>query len=84
MGLGSRWFDVGRPDHLGPLIGFVGDEFAEAGRRQRKHRATEVGDPRLADARLLDRKVQSSKMVQAALLLLMLEAAISDLVSPSA
>jgi hypothetical protein len=47
MGLGSRWFDVGRPDHLGPLIGFVGDEFAEAGRRQRKHRATEVGDPRL-------------------------------------
>jgi hypothetical protein len=37
-----------------------------------------------ADARLLDRNVQSSKMVHAALLLLMLEAAISDLVSPSA
>jgi hypothetical protein len=34
--------------------------------------------------RLLDRNVQSSKMVHAALLLLMLEAAITDLVSPSA
>src|SRR6476660_1441673 len=38
----------------------------------------------LADARLLDRNVQSSKMVHAALLLLMLEAVITDLVSPSA
>src|SRR6266480_6218068 len=37
-----------------------------------------------ADARLLDRNVQSSKMVHAALLLLMLEAAYADLVSPSA
>ena len=36
-----------------------------------------------ADARLLDRNVQSSKMVHAALLFLMLEAAITDLVSPS-
>src|SRR6188472_1384032 len=37
-----------------------------------------------ADARLLDRHVQSSKMLHAALLLLMLEAAYTDLVSPSA
>src|SRR5271170_3339379 len=37
-----------------------------------------------ADARLLDRYVQSSKLVHAALLLLMLEAVTTDLVSPSA
>ncbi|MDA9405827.1 hypothetical protein XH98_12810 [Bradyrhizobium sp. CCBAU 51745] len=37
-----------------------------------------------ADTRLLDRYVQSSKMVHAALLLLMLEAVATDLVSPSA
>src|SRR5580698_972085 len=37
-----------------------------------------------ADARLLDRYVQSAKMVHAALLLLMLEAVTTDLVSPSA
>jgi hypothetical protein len=37
-----------------------------------------------ADAGLLDRYVQSSKMVHAALLLLMLEAVSTDLVSPSA
>src|SRR5262245_56848139 len=36
-----------------------------------------------ADARLLDRHIQSSKIVHAALLLLMLEAAYADLVSPS-
>jgi hypothetical protein len=37
-----------------------------------------------ADAGLLDRYVQSSKMVHAALPLLMLEAVTTDLVSPSA
>jgi hypothetical protein len=37
-----------------------------------------------ADARVLDRYVQSSKMVHAAFLLLMLEAVHTDLVSPSA
>src|SRR5437899_7548023 len=37
-----------------------------------------------ADARLLDRHVESSKIGHAALLLLMLEAAYADLVSPSA
>ena len=36
------------------------------------------------DARVLDRYVQSRKMVHAALLLLMLEAASADLISPSA
>jgi hypothetical protein len=44
---GSRWLDVGREDHLGPLLGFVGDEFAQAGRRQGERRAAEVGDLRL-------------------------------------
>src|SRR6516225_5050614 len=37
-----------------------------------------------ADARVLDRNVQSRKIIHAALLLLMLEAAHADLVSPSA
>src|SRR5258706_6019774 len=37
-----------------------------------------------ADTGLLDRDVQSSKMLHAALLLLMLEAVTTDLVSPSA
>src|SRR5215467_9819809 len=37
-----------------------------------------------ADARVLDRDVQSRKIIHAALLLLMLEAAHADLVSPSA
>src|SRR5947209_17215035 len=37
-----------------------------------------------ADARVLDRNIQSSKMLHAALLLLMLEAVPTDLVSPSA
>jgi hypothetical protein len=37
-----------------------------------------------ADTRLLDRYVQSGKIVHAALLLLMLEAVTTDLVSPSA
>jgi len=33
--------DVGSPDHLGPLLGFVGDERADKGR------ASQVGKPRL-------------------------------------
>jgi hypothetical protein len=37
-----------------------------------------------ANAGLLDRNVESSKMVHAALLLLMLEAVTTDLISPSA
>ena len=44
---GSLRLDVGRPDHLAPLLGFVGDELAEVGGRARKRRAAEVGEPRL-------------------------------------
>jgi hypothetical protein len=29
--------DIGRPDHLCPLLGFVGDEFAKLRRRTREH-----------------------------------------------
>ena len=43
----SLRLDVGCPDHLGPLLDFVGNELAEVGRRARKHRATQVGKPRL-------------------------------------
>jgi len=39
--------DAGELDHLGPLLGFVGYELAEIGRRARKYRAAEVGQPRL-------------------------------------
>src|SRR6516165_5716547 len=39
--------DVGCPDHLGPLLGFVGDQLAEVGRGAGKHRAAQVGEPRL-------------------------------------
>src|SRR5262249_59612161 len=31
--------------HLGPLLGFVGDEPAEVGGRARNHDCTEVGEP---------------------------------------
>src|SRR5215475_6529452 len=31
--------DAGEPDHLGPLLGFVGDKLAELGRRSRQRRA---------------------------------------------
>src|SRR5215469_18113899 len=34
----SLRLDVGRPDHLAPLLGFVGHELAEVGGRARKHR----------------------------------------------
>ena len=36
--------DVGGPDHLAPFLGFVGDELAEVGGRDREHVATEVGE----------------------------------------
>jgi hypothetical protein len=39
--------DVGRPDHFAPFLGFVGDELAEIGGREREHVATEIGNPRL-------------------------------------
>src|SRR5215813_8888869 len=37
--------DVGRPDHLAPLLGVIGDELFEVGGREREHRAAEVGKP---------------------------------------
>ena len=37
---GSLRLDACELDHLGPLLGFVGDELAEVGRRERKHCAT--------------------------------------------
>ena len=38
---------AGGLDHLGPLLGFVGDELAEVGGRAGKHRAAKVGEPRI-------------------------------------
>src|SRR5436190_1714586 len=38
--------DVGRPDHLAPFLGFLGDEPSEVGGRAGKHRATQDGEPR--------------------------------------
>src|SRR5436853_3578796 len=38
-------FDVRGPDHLGPLLGFVGHELSEVGRRTSKRRTAEVGKP---------------------------------------
>src|SRR3984893_13960901 len=43
----SVGLDAGRPDHLTPLLGFIGDEFPEVGGRTRKYRASLVGKPRL-------------------------------------
>ena len=37
--------NVGRPDHLGPLLDFVGDKLAEVRRRACEYRAAEVSDP---------------------------------------
>jgi hypothetical protein len=43
----SLRLDVGRPDHLGPLLGFFSNEFAEVGERHRHRHAAEVGKARL-------------------------------------
>src|SRR5262245_51643633 len=43
----SLRLDVGRPDHLAPLLGVVGDELAEIGGRADKRCASEVSQPRL-------------------------------------
>jgi hypothetical protein len=39
--------DVGRADHLAPLIGLFGDELAELGGRARKQYAAHFSEPRL-------------------------------------
>src|SRR5207248_9141627 len=39
--------DAGELDHLGPLLGFVGDELAKVAGRAWKHSATKVGKARL-------------------------------------
>src|SRR5262249_7325974 len=44
---GSLGLDVGRPDHLAPLLGVVGDELSEIDGRADKRRASKVGKPRL-------------------------------------
>src|SRR5262249_24073278 len=44
-GPGSPGFDVERPDHFAPLLGLLGDELAEVGRGQFKHRAAQFGEP---------------------------------------
>src|SRR5215510_14570942 len=43
----SLRLDVGHPDHLAPLLGFVRDQLAEVSRRARKRRAAQIGKPRL-------------------------------------
>src|SRR5215510_13546540 len=42
----SLRLDVGRPDYLGPLVGFGGDEFAEIGGRSRQRRTTQIDKAR--------------------------------------
>src|SRR5258707_13926443 len=39
--------EVGHANHLGPLVSFVGNEFAELGRRHRHWHAAQIGEPRL-------------------------------------
>jgi len=45
----SRWgcaslqFNIGRPDHLAPLLGFIGNELAEGSRRKHERRAPQIG-----------------------------------------
>src|SRR5260221_11819728 len=39
--------DVGRPDHLRPLLSFFGNELTEVGGRARKQHAAHFSEPRL-------------------------------------
>jgi len=43
--LGSFRFDVGCADHLGPLLGFLGEELGEIGRSARKRYSAQIGKP---------------------------------------
>ena len=42
----SLRLDIRGPDHLGPLLSFVGNKLAEVRRRACEYRAAEVSDPR--------------------------------------
>jgi hypothetical protein len=42
-----RRLDVEGPDDVAPLLGFVGDELAKVGGREREHVATQISKPRL-------------------------------------
>ena len=39
----SLRLDVGRPDHLAPFLGVVGDKLGEVGGRAGKHRCAQIG-----------------------------------------
>ena len=43
----SLRLDVGRPDHLAPFLGIVGDELAEVGGRAGQHGTAQISEPRL-------------------------------------
>jgi hypothetical protein len=43
----SVCLDIGRPNHLAPLLDFVGDELAKVRGRARKRCAPQIGHPRL-------------------------------------
>src|ERR1700722_7766416 len=43
----SLRLDIRELDHLGPFLGFVGNELAEIGRRAGKHHGAEIGKPLL-------------------------------------
>src|SRR5262245_54817340 len=43
----SLCLDVGRPDHLGPFLGFVAYELGEVGGGARKRHAAHIGKQRL-------------------------------------
>ena len=45
--LNSGRLDAGELDHLGPLLGLIGDELAEVGGRARERRGPRLAKPRL-------------------------------------
>src|SRR5262245_36202336 len=49
--------DISGPDHLGPLLGFFGDELSEVGGRATEHCASKIDKPRL-DLGIGERRVE--------------------------
>jgi hypothetical protein len=45
--LGSLRLDAGGLDHLGPLLGLIGDKLSEVGGRSSQDGAAQIGEPRL-------------------------------------